>query len=173
MKHKKIEKLIQKFLDREAGTEEQKSLQYHLSQCEECRQFYQEMVRTEQALEGLIEVYPQPGFNDRILKRLGFRRRVLWKQVAPVFAGAWIASVLVVLLSPWPGLLLNRMLTAIPAAVRLLEKGELIVASLSHMLMPFAKGSFTAVYPIVGLISSILIFYFLGKTLQKEVKCKV
>jgi hypothetical protein len=64
-------------------------------------------------------------------------------------------------------------LTAIPAAVRLLNKGELIVGSVSHMLMPFAKGSFTAVYPILGLIMSILICYFLGKTLQKEVKCKV
>jgi hypothetical protein len=172
MKHKKIEKLIQKLLDREANTDEQKSLQYHLSQCEECRQFYQEMVKTEQALGGLTEVYPQPGFNDRILKGLGFRRRVLWKRVAPVFAGAWIASVLVVLLSPWPGLILNHLLTAVPAAVRLLDKGGLIVTSMSHMLMPFAKGSVTAVYPILGLILSILMFYFLGKTLQKEAKCK-
>ncbi len=173
MKHKKIEKLIQKLLDREIRAEEQKSLQHHLSQCEECRQFYQEMVKTEQALQGLIEFYPQPGFNDRILKRLGLRRPVLWKKVAPVLAGAWIASALVVLLSPWPGLLLNRLLTTAPAAVRLFDKGGLVVASLSHMLVPFAKGSSTVVYAIFGLILSILMFYFLGKTLQKEAKCKV
>ncbi len=173
MKHKKIEKLIQKLLDREADAEEKRLLQLHLSQCEECRQFHQEMVQTEQALGGLIEFYPRHEFNDHVLRRLGFRRRVLWKRVAPVFAGAWIASLLFLIFSPWPTQFINQILTSIPALMRLFDKTELVVSSIGHMLMPFAKGSVTGVYPIIGLIFSILIFYFLGKTLQKEAKCKV
>jgi len=173
MKHKKIERLIQRLLDREADADEKRLLQHHLSQCEECRQFYQEMVETEQALGGLIEVYPRHEFNDRILKRLGFRRRILWKRVAPVFAGAWAASLLALILSPWTIRLMSQGITSIPAAVRFIDKIELIVSALSHLVMPFAKGSVAGVYPIIGLIFSILMFYFLGKTLQKEAKCKV
>lgn len=173
MKHKKIENLIQRLLDREADAEEKRLLQHHLSQCEECRQFHQEMVQTEQALGGLIEFFPRQGFNDRLLKKLGFRRRVLWKRVAPVFAGAWVASLLVLILSPWPSRLMSQGITSVPAVVRFVDKIELIVSALSHIVMPFAKGSVTVVYPIIGLIFSIFMFYFLGKTLQKEAKCKV
>lgn len=173
MKHKKIERLIQKLLDREADAEEKRLLQDHISQCEECRQFYQEMVRTEQALEGLIEFYPWHGFNDRILNRLGLRRRVFWKRVAPVFAGAWLASLLALILSPLPTRLLSQGITSVPAAIRFVDRIELVVSVLSHLVIPFAKGSATGVYPIIGLIFSIFMFYLLGKTLQKEAKCKV
>ncbi len=173
MKHKKIEKLIQKLLDREVDAEEKRFLQHHMSQCEECRHFHQEMVQTEQALERLIEFYPRHGFNDRILKRLGLRRRVFWKKVAPVFAGAWLASLLALILSPWPARLMSQGITSVPAAIRLVEKIELVFSALSHLVVPFAKGSATGVYPIIGLIFSIFMFYLLGKTLQKEAKCKV
>jgi len=172
MKHKNIERLIQKLLDFETNAEEEKVLHAHLSQCKECHRFYQEMVQTQQALCGLTELYPEPGFNDRVLKKLGFRKTFAWSKAAIIFASTWLASFLFLVFSPLPGKLFNEILTSVPALMRFFDKVELVVSSLSHALMPFAKGSINVAQPVIGLIFSILLIYLLGKTLHKEVKCK-
>ncbi len=172
MKHKKIERLIQKRLDRDTNAEEERSLQHHLSHCGDCQQFYQEMVQTEEALGGLIEIYPRYGFNDRVLNTIGFKRGFAWTKAATALACTWLASFLFLAFSPWPGQLLNHVVTSVPALVRLFEKTELVFSSLSHMLIPLAKNSIDSVHPFIGLIFSILFIYFLGRTLQKEAKCK-
>ena len=166
MKHKNIEILIQKSLDFETNAQEEKILHAHLSQCDQCQRFYQEMVQTQKALYGLTEFYPEHGFNERLLKKLGFRRIFAWTKTAKVFAGAWLASILLLAFSPLPGKAINQILTSAPALLRIVNTGKVIISSLSHVAMPFAKNSFDIVWPIIGLVSSIIITYFFSKAIN-------
>ncbi|MGB3341840.1 MAG: hypothetical protein WBB37_10210 [bacterium] len=172
MKHNNIERLIQKSLDFETNVEEERFLHSHLSQCKECHRFYQEMVQTQKALFGLIEYYPQHDFNDRVLKKLGFRKIFAWTKTIKVFAGAWLASILFLAFSPLPGKLINQILTSAPALARIISKGEVIISSLSHVFMPFAKNSFDITWPVIGLLFSVIITYFFSKTLTHVRKIK-
>jgi hypothetical protein len=166
MKHKDIEKLIQKSLDFETNAEDEKRLHLHLSDCEECQGFYQELVQTRQALDRLIEFYPRHGFNDRVLRKLGFKRVFAWGKPALVLAGLWLASILAFILSPIPKNLLNRILFSTPALLRLVDNARLIISSMSQMLEPLAKVSINSSFLIFGLIFSIILFYFFGKIIN-------
>ena len=171
MKHKNIEILIQKTLDREVDAEEKKLLHDHLAECTGCRQLYEELTCIEQ-VHGLIEYYPQHHFNDRVLKRLGFRKIFAWTKTIRVFAGAWLASILFLAFSPLPGKLINQILTSAPALARIISKGEVIISSLSHVFIPFAKNSFDITWPVIGLLFSVIITYFFSKTLTHVRKLK-
>lgn len=165
MKHKNIEILIQKSLDFETNAQEEKILHAHLSQCKECQRFYLEMAQIQKALYGLTEFYPEHGFNERLLRKLGFRKIFAWTKTAKVFAGAWLASILLLAFSPLPGKAINQILTSAPALLRIVNAGKVIISSLSHVAMPFAKNSFDIVWPIIGLVSSIIITYFFSKAI--------
>jgi predicted anti-sigma-YlaC factor YlaD len=173
MKHKEIEKLIQKSLDRETNAEEEKTLHLHLSSCPDCHRFYHELVETGKQLNGLIELFPEPGFNARILKKLGFRKAVWTKKVAIVFSGVWLVSLVFLAISLFSGDLLNKILTFTPSFVRVIDRIQLIISAFNHILVPFAKASMSSLHPAIGLVFGILILYLLGKTLQKEATCKV
>lgn len=172
MKHKEIERLIQKSLDRETSAEEERNLHLHLSGCPECQQFYQELVQTGDQLRDLIEFYPRPGFNDRVLRKIGFRRAFAWKRVAAVFTGVWLGTVLFLTFSPLSQEIVNKTLTSIPAFVRLFDKIELVITSLTHTLLPFVKSSWSPTF-VGGLIFSIFLIYFFGRVIKREVQCKV
>lgn len=171
MKHKNIEILIQKRLDRDINAEEEKSLNDHIEKCTDCSQLYEKMAYNEQISE-LIEYYPQHGFNDRILKKLGFRKIFAWSKTAKVFAGAWLASILFLAFSPLPGKLLNQILTSAPALARIMGKGQVILSSLGHVIIPFIKNSFDITWPVIGLVFSIIITYLFSKTLTPARKLK-
>ncbi len=173
MKHKEIERLIQKSLDHETNSKEEKTLQFHLSCCEDCRQVYRELVQIEQNLGELIEFYPRHDFNDRVLRELGFQKSPVWRKVAVVFASSWLASVLFLIFTPWLGGMITNLLTSAPTFVRIFNKIHLIATSFSQFLTPLAKGFFDPTYPVIGLIFSIIFIYFFSKTLSKEAKCKV
>lgn len=172
MKHKDIERLIQKKLDREIGVDEKRKLDKHLAKCAECALFYQEMMQATKQIRELTEFYPQAGFNARVLAKLGLRRKYAWSKAAYVFAGGWLAAILFFVYSPIPNQVFSHIATSIPALIRLYDKVELVVASFTQVLSPIIKGSFTTLNPLVGLVFSIMFVYFLGKALQKEVKCK-
>jgi anti-sigma factor RsiW len=172
MKHKKIERLIQKKLDREIGPDEKRKLDKHLAQCSDCSLFYTEMVQASKSVRQLTEFYPQTDFNARVLAKLGLRRRFAWSKAAYVFAGGWLAAILFFVYSPLPSQVLGRIATSVPALIRLYDKVELVVASLTQVLSPVIKNSFSTLNPVIGLVFSIMFVYFLGKALQKEVKCK-
>lgn len=171
MRHKEIEILIQKSLDHETNQKEERTLQLHLSHCPVCRQFYQELVQTEQALIGLIEFYPQQDFDDRVLRKLGLVTSLIWAKAAMALIGAWFGSTLFLVFSPLTGEFFSRVLTSIPALVRLLDKAQLVLSSFSHILIPFTK-NLNYSFPIVALVFTFLLLYLFGRTIKKEVVCR-
>ncbi|MGD9380189.1 MAG: zf-HC2 domain-containing protein [candidate division WOR-3 bacterium] len=172
MKHKEIEKLIQKSLDREINRAEQHKLEEHLAQCPHCRQFSQQMVQVNRGLNRLTEFYPRSDFNARVLAKLGFKRRFAWARAGMVFAGSWVAAVLFFAYSSLPEQIFSHIATSIPAAMRFFDQVGLVIASLTQVLSPAVKSSLSSLNPVVGLVFSIVFIYFLGRALQKEVKCK-
>lgn len=172
MKHKDIERLIQRQLDREISPSEKRILDKHLAQCPECNRFFQEMVETGKSLAALSQFYPQANFNARVLAELGLQRRFAWKKAGIAFAGSWVAALLLFVYSPLPGQALAWLTTSFPAIIRFFSKVELVITSLSQVLAPLFKSSLTSINPVIGLVFSILFIFFLGRALQKEVKCK-
>ncbi|KPJ71127.1 hypothetical protein AMJ52_09005, partial [candidate division TA06 bacterium DG_78] len=67
---------------------------------------------------------------------------------------------------PLPHQFMNWVLTSVPGVVRLVDEIQLIVSSLSHTLLPVLKISLNFSFPVVGVILSILLFYFFGKVLN-------
>jgi hypothetical protein len=171
MKHNEITRLIQRKLDRELSIDEKRKLDKHLAQCSHCRQLDQEMAQATRWVSEMTEFYPQAGFNVRVLAKLGLKRPFSWKKVAIAFAGSWIAALLLFAYSPLPAQAINRVATSVPALMRLYDNVQLVVSSLSQVLSPLFKSSISTFNPIIGLVFSILFVYFLGKALQKEVRC--
>jgi len=172
MKHKNIERLIQKALDREISEKEETTLNAHLAQCEACRQFHAHMVQTEQSLSTLVEVFPQHTFNDRVLTKLGLRRAFSWRKVVPVGVAAWVACLVGLAFLPWPQALIRKLATSTPALVRFFDNAGLVVTSLSNVLLPFAKSTFNVQYAVFGLIMMILTLFAFSKAIKKEAECK-
>jgi anti-sigma factor RsiW len=172
MKHKEIERLIQKNLDREISPSEQQMLDTHLAQCPECAQFSREMAGIGKSLSAITQFYPEADFNARVLAQLGLRRRFAWTKAGIAFVGSWVAALLLFAYSPLPAQIFARVATSFPAIMRLFEKLELVITSLNQVFLPLFKNSLSTVDPVIGLVFSVLFVYFLGKALQKEAKCK-
>jgi len=172
MKHKEIERLIQKRLDRETNPDEESRLDKHLAQCPHCAGQYQEMTQIGKSVKEITEFYPQAGFNARVIAKLGLKRRFAWTKAAIVFTASWVAALLFFAYSPLPGRVLSHLATSVPAIMRLFDSIALVMSSLNQVLSPVVKSSLSTLNPVVGLVFSILFVYFLGKALQKEVKCK-
>ncbi len=172
MKHKDIERLIQKLIDGEIRQNEQNRLDKHLAKCPNCMRFYKQMMQTTKELRELTEFYPQSGFNRRVIAQLGLKRRFAWTKAAIAFACSWIGAILFFAYSPLPKQAFSYIATSIPTIMRFFEKVELVVSSLTQVMSPAVKTSISSLDPVVGLVFSIVFIYFLGKALQKEVKCK-
>lgn len=166
MKHKDIEKLIQKSLDRETTQEQEKMLHSHLSRCHACQELHRELALSSQMVVELVELFPEPGFNERVLRKIAVKKARVWTKAAIVFASVWLSSLVFFAFLPLPREMFNRMLTSTPALVRLYDNIQLIISSLSHTIMPVLKISLNSSLPVMGLILSIMLFYFLGKTLS-------
>jgi anti-sigma factor RsiW len=171
MKHKNIEILIQKLLDREISPDEERLLHGHLTECQDCRQLYEEYLKTEQSLGNLIELFPGYDFNQRVMSRLALGRSFAWTKAVRAFAGAWVVSLLFLLFVPFTNKLSANLLTSAPALVRTVNKIGIIINSLGHTLLPFARISINPLYPAIGLVFSIILVYIFGKVVKKEVVC--
>lgn len=172
MKHKEIERLIQKRLDRELQIDEKRILDKHLAQCPDCALLSQQMMQTNDALHALVEYFPQADFNTRLLARLGLSRRLAWTKAAFALMGSWFAVLLFLAYSSLPNQILRYLATKVPTLIRLSREIELVVSSLSQVFTPVIKNALSTANPVIGLVFSILFFYFLGTLLQKEAKCK-
>ena len=168
IRHEDIERLIQKSLDRETTAEEERMLQLHLSGCADCRELYSELTQFIKGMDERIEFFPSPDFNERVLRKLGFRKSPVWARAAAVFAAGWVASFLFIIFSPWTRDIVARAMTSTPALIRFFDNAQLVINTLSHVLTPLVKGLFNPVLPMLGLILSVLIFYLFSKMLRKE-----
>lgn len=171
MKHKSIEILIQKALDREITEQERRHLNTHLAKCSSCQKLYEELIRSEQ-VHDLIEYYPRHNFNERVLKTLGFRKIFAWTRTVKVFAGAWLGSILFLAFSPLPGKLMNQILTSAPALARIINKTEIIISSLCHVILPFIKNSFDPTWPMIGAALSFIVTYLMYKAIKPARKLR-
>lgn len=167
-KHRDIEELIQKLLDREITVDENINLQLHISQCSDCQSLYDDMFATEQAVVGLTQLIPNHDFNSRVLKAVGIKKSRVWAKVAAVFCGAWLVTVLALLLSPISGDIFNRILTSSPAVVRFINSVQFIGSTLTRIFAPLAKSQFNPTMCIVGLALSIGMFITFGKIFRKK-----
>jgi len=173
-KHRDFEELIQKCLDREISVDENITLQLHLSQCPDCSSLYNELVSTEQAIVSLVEFTPNHGFNNRVLEQIKVKKSPVWAKVAAVFGGAWIATVIALLLSPLSSDIFNRVLTASPSIVRFVDNVHFIGVTLTRVLSPLAKNQVNPTLFIIGACLSIGMFLFFGKLFsKKEIVCTV
>jgi anti-sigma factor RsiW len=173
MKHKRIENLIQKALDREISKNEEKALHAHLAQCSGCRQFHEQMMQTEGALSTLVEIFPRHDFNDRVLAKLGSRRAFSWRKIVPAGAAAWVASLVVLALLPWPQALVRKVATSVPGIVRFFDNAGVVITSLSNVLLPLAKSTLDVQYAIFGLVTMILSLFVFSRLVKKEAQCKL
>lgn len=172
MKHKEIERLIQKQLDREISGVELSKLEKHLAQCPHCMRVSEQMMELNSGLNRLNEFFPRPDFNARVLARLGMKRRFAWARAGMVLAGSWVAAVLFFAYSSLPQRAFSQIATSIPSIMRFFDQVGLVISSLTQVFSPAVQSSLSTLNPIGGLVFSIVFIYFLGKALQKEVKCK-
>lgn len=171
-KHKEIERLIQKRLDRETCAEEERILNLHLAECADCQRIYQELSQIEQELAGLIEFFPGYDFNDRLLRKLDVKKSSVWAKAAMVLAGVWLASFLFLAFSPLSKNILNRILFSMPDFMRVFDKTKMILLTITQVLTPLAKNFVNPLAPLAGLILIVAMFYLFSKTVKKEAKCR-
>lgn len=171
MKHKAIEKLIQKELDAELGPEDRARLDRHLAQCAECSRLSDGLSQTAKLVRHLEDIHPRADFNRRILERIGLKRRFAWTRVGIGLAATWMAAIVAFALSPLPVQVLGKLSTSFPQVVRFFETVGLVLTTFGRIIMPFCKTSVDTVSPFIGVVISIFFIYILGRTLQKEAKC--
>jgi predicted anti-sigma-YlaC factor YlaD len=171
MKHKTIEQLIQKSLDFEINTEESRLLHDHLATCPECRQLYSAMQQVRDSLGMLNEVYPSIEFNARIMQALGMTTRRVWKKAALVLGSIWVVSLASLFFVPYR-LMVTKLLTSMPALVRLVDKVRVAATTIGHVLSPLAKLPINPAYPVIGIAVSIIMFLIIATAVHKEEKCK-
>ncbi len=168
-KHKEIETLIQKALDREITDDEMNILKKHVSFCPDCRQAYEELCGVEQSIRSLTEFFPTGDFNLKVLAEVGITpARLAWTKLTAVLAAAWIVSLIGFLFSPLPRMLLGKALLSTPVLVNIFEKISILFTGLKEIAVPFIKASFDPLVPILGAIASIIVVYALGKIIQKK-----
>ncbi len=89
MSCRQIQKMLVPYQDGELGAAEQSRISNHLQDCIVCRQYYAEMEKAWQSLEGIQEIETSPSFYGHICKKINnppkhyFWRHFQW--VIPLF----------------------------------------------------------------------------------------
>ncbi len=164
MRHKDIELLIQKKLDREMTEDEEVILFKHLNQCRECQIYYQEMEKIKEDLLNLNEFFPETDFNARMFARISIRRQKTWQKLVPAFVGLYFASLLILVLSPLLNYLFGRGLLALPEIFKILEKVTLFGNGIVLLGSSFFRPNLTQIS--VGFLFCLVIVYVLSKIIN-------
>lgn len=167
-KHSEFEELIQKCLDREISVDENITLQLHLSQCPDCLKLYDELMGIENDINELNQFALNYDFNNRVLKAVSIKKSKVWAKVAAIFCGAWLVTVLTLILSPLSSDIFNKLLTSSPSIVRFVKSVQFVGSTLTRVFSPLAKNQFNPMVAIIGAILSIGMFLIFGKLLNKK-----
>lgn len=170
MKHKNIENLIQKQLDREITPEESEVLQEHLSSCPDCRSVCRQHLSAEKEIVSMVEIFPRHDFNQRVLRQLGLTKQLSWHRFIPVAAGAWFAAslgVCAILTVLFGRTVLAKIVTGIPDVIRLVGKVRVVADALGHVLIPFLRLAPNPFYLPVALVFGLFMFFFFSRVVPK------
>ena len=167
-KHREIEELIQKCLDREISVDENITLQLHLSQCPDCQLFYDELMSVENGVVEMIQLVPNFDFNSRVRAKIKVKSTASWVKIAVGAGIAWLCSTLILIFSGIGSDIFGRVLTSTPSVMRFVDKVEFIVATLGRTLSPIARNQFNPVMALVMLGISIGMFFLFGKFIGKR-----
>lgn len=171
MRHIEIEKLIQKKLDNEITSQEEKILNQHLKQCMECQGYFYEMERIKNGLKELIEYFPSRGFNERVMAEIGIKPQKVWKRLVPSVIGVYVVTLIVLLLSPVKTFLLSKILLTVPGILQIIEKARPIANGITIFAESFLKLNLVQLF--AGLILLAPIFYIFITILKKEEKWEI
>jgi hypothetical protein len=127
--------------------------------------FYNELIGVENGINELNQLVPNHDFNNRVLKAISIKKSRIWAKVAAVLGGAWLVTVLALILSPLSSDIFNRILASSPAIVRFLKSVQFIGSTLTRVFSPLAKSQFNPAIFIIGLALSIGMFFIFGKLL--------
>jgi predicted anti-sigma-YlaC factor YlaD len=167
-KHREIEELIQKCLDREITVDENITLQLHLSQCPDCQMLYNELESIEHSITNLTQLVPNHNFNSRVLAKIKVNRTASWAKIGVGAGIAWLCSTLILIFSGLGSDIFGRILASTPSVVKFIDKVEFIVATLGRTLSPIARNQFNPITAFVVLGISIGMFFLFGKFIGKR-----
>ena len=171
MKHKYIEKLIQRQLDHEISPDQERALNEHIAECKDCREFYEEMINTCIGLETIPDLYPMPGFNDRIMKEFGWYARSAFKKLAALGSALWFATLITALIMFSPVNIISSLLKRIPAVLHFARSVDTVLNTFNHFFAPLLKNSFNPSLIAFGSILCLLTTILLSRIVKKEVTC--
>ncbi len=171
MKHKYIEKLIQRHFDREISPEQERALNEHVAECDDCREFYEQMVNTCIGLETIPDFYPMPGFNDRIMREFGWRTRSVFKPIAAVSSAIWFSTLVAIILFVSPLNIFSSLIKKIPAGLRLMHSVNMVIGMFNHFLQPLFKTTVNPSWIAFGIILCVLTTILLSRIVKKEETC--
>lgn len=171
MRHIEIEKLIQKNLDNEITYEEEQILIQHLKQCMECQGYFSEMERIKKGLKELIEYFPSRGFNERVMAEIGIKPQKVWKRFVPSIIGIYVATLIVLLLTPVKTYLLSKILLMVPEILHIIEKARPLANGITIFAESFLK--YNLFQLCAGIILLVPIFYVFITILRKEEKWEI
>lgn len=166
MRHKEIEELIQKRLDKEITPDEEILLFNHIRECADCNTYYLEMEMVKDGIYGMIEFFPRADFNERILKHIRVKREKIWQRFVPAFLGIYLAGLAVLLFSPVLHYLLSKLLFATPGVIYLLDKAKVIGNGLI-LLIP-SQFNIGLPYILTGFVLCVFVFYIFNRILKTD-----
>ncbi|MEO0185549.1 MAG: zf-HC2 domain-containing protein [candidate division WOR-3 bacterium] len=166
MRHKEIEKLIQKKLDREITEDEEIFLLEHLKQCADCNAYYLQLEQIKDEILNLTEFFPKADFNARIFARIHTRRTTLWHKLIPTLISAYFASLLVLLFSPLSRHFSQKVLIAIPSILQISFKIEPVVKGIGLLISSLIKIDLTQL--LFGFFLSLFLFYVFIKAIKSN-----
>lgn len=168
MRHKEFEALIQKKLDMEITSSEDEILIQHLRQCSECQRYFYEMELITKELKEMVEYFPAPEFNRRVMAEIGIGKQKTWKNLVPSFIFVYLVTLMVIFISPVKTYLLSKTLLAVLGILHIIEKIRPIANGIMIFAESFVKSNLSQL--CAGIIAVVPIFYIFITILKKEEK---
>jgi hypothetical protein len=168
MRHKEIEILIHKKLDREITIEEERMLYDHLNKCADCKEYYLGMEFVQKELLNLTEYFPEGDLNERILSKIRVVKPKVLEKLVPVFWAVYLCTLVSLIFSPIPNRIFSKVLFILPGAVGVLEKIKSIRNGMGLLIVSFLKMNEFEI--LFALFISLILFYTIGRIQDKLIK---
>jgi hypothetical protein len=92
--------------------------------------------------------------------------------VSLIIGSVWAVSIGALFLLPIRDIV-NTIMTSVPSFIRVINKVQVMISTISHVMAPLTKVNINPFVPALGVCVSIGMFYIISKALHKEEQCKV